>query len=96
MISKKSTINVVTFLSVNFALLSCVLCGGYNFNIFHIRSMADERKSLFKHPYQHRRSRKLTPDLFTPYLPGPELIPPSPMSVNQTIPIFSVSGSLIT
>ena len=51
------------------------------------------RGSLFKHPYQHRRSRKLTPDLFTPYLPGPELIPLSPMSVNWTIPIFSVSRS---
>ena len=55
--------------------------------------MVDERKSLFKCPYQCRRSRKLTPDLFTPYLPGPELIPPSPMSVNQTVPIFSVSRS---
>ena len=48
---------------------------------------------MFKCPHQCRRSRKLSPDLFTPYLPGPELILPPPMSVNQTIPIFSVSRS---
>ena len=69
------------------------LCRGDNLNIFYIRSMVDERKSLFKHPYWHRRSRKSTPNLFTPYHPGPELILPSPMSVDQTMPVFSVSRS---
>ena len=68
------------------------LCRGNNLNIF-CRSKADERKSLFKHPYQHRRSRKSTPDLFTPYPPGPELTLPSPMSVDQTMPVYSVSRS---
>ena len=55
--------------------------------------MADKRKSLFKHPYWHRRSRRSTPDLFTPYLPGPELILPSPMSMVQTMPIYLISRS---
>ena len=55
--------------------------------------MADKRKSVFKHSYWHRRSRRSTPDLFTPYLPGPELIPPSPMSVVQTMPVYSISRS---
>ena len=53
--------------------------------------MVDRRKSLFKHPYQCRRSRRSTPDLFTPYLPGPELILPSPMSMVQTMPVYSIS-----
>ena len=55
--------------------------------------MADERKSLFKCPYWCRRSRRSTPDLFTPYLLGPELILPSSMSVNQSMPVYSVSRS---
>ena len=55
--------------------------------------MADKRKSLFKCPYWHRRSRRSTPDLFTPYLLGPELILPSPMSVVQTMPVYLVSRS---
>ena len=55
--------------------------------------MVDKRKSLFKCPYQHRRSRRSTPDLFTPYLLGPELILPSPMSMVQSMPIYSVSRS---
>ena len=55
--------------------------------------MADKRKSLFKHPYQHRRSRRSTPDLLTPYLPCPELILPSPMSVVQTMPVYLISRS---
>ena len=55
--------------------------------------MADKRKSLFKHPYQHRRSRRSTPNLLTPYLPGPELILPSPMSVVQTMPVYLISRS---
>ena len=90
----KPIINVVIFLSEK--VLFCYpvsLCRGDNLNIFYIRSMADERKSLFKCPYWCRRSRKSTPDLFTPYLPGPELILPSPMSVDQTMPVFSVSRS---
>ena len=90
----KPTINVVIFLSGK--VLFCYpvsLCRGDNLNIFYIRSMVDDRKSLFKHHYQHRRSRKSTPDLFTPYLPGPELILPSPMSVDQTMHVFSVSRS---
>ena len=61
-------------------------------HIFRI-PMVDKRKSLFKHPYQHRRSRRSTPDLLTPYLPGPELILPSPMSVVQTMPVYSISRS---
>ena len=69
------------------------LCRGDNLNIFYIRSMVDERKSLFKCPYQHRGSRKSTPDLLTPYLLGAELILPSPMSVVQTMPVYSVSRS---
>ena len=55
--------------------------------------MAYKRKSLFKHPYQHRRSRRSNPNLFTPYLLGPELILPSPMSVVQTMPVYSISRS---
>ena len=69
------------------------LCREYNFIILYIRSMADKRKSLFKHPYQCRRSRKSTPDLFTPYLPSPELMFLPLMSMNQTVPVFSVSRS---
>ena len=55
--------------------------------------MVDKRKSLFKHPHWHRRSRRSTPDLFTPYLLGPELILPSPMSMVQTMPVYSISRS---
>ena len=55
--------------------------------------MADKRKSLSKHPYQCRRSRRSTPDLLFPYLPGPELIVPSPMSTVQTMPVYSTSRS---
>ena len=57
------------------------------------RSMADKRKSLSKHPYQCRRSRRSTPDLLSPYLPGPELILPPPMSIVQTIPVYSTFRS---
>ena len=53
--------------------------------------MADKRKSLFKCPYQHKRSRRSTPVLLTPYLLGPELILPSPLSVVQTMPVYSIS-----
>ena len=55
--------------------------------------MADKRKSLSKHPYQHRRSRRSTPDLSFPYFPGPELFVPSPMSAVQTMPVHSTSKS---
>ena len=55
--------------------------------------MVDKRKSLFKCPYWHRRSRRSTPDLLTPYLLGPELILPSPMSMVQTMPVYSISRS---
>ena len=55
--------------------------------------MADKRKSLSKHPYWHRRSRRSTPDLLFPYLPGPELLVPSPMSTAQTMPVYSTSRS---
>ena len=48
---------------------------------------------MFKHPYWCRRIRTSTPDLFTPYLLGPELILPSPMSVVQTVPVYSISRS---
>ena len=55
--------------------------------------MADKRKSLCKCPYQHRKSRRSTLDLLTPYLLGPELILPSSMSVVQTMPVYSISRS---
>ena len=55
--------------------------------------MVDKRKCLFKHPYWCSRSRRSTPDLFTPYLLGPELILPSPMSMVQTMPVYSISRS---
>ena len=53
----------------------------------------DKRKSLFKCSYQHRRSRRSTPDLLTPYLLGPELILPSLMSIVQTMPVYLISRS---
>ena len=55
--------------------------------------MVEKRKSLFKHPYWHRRSRRSTPDLLTPYLLGPELILPSSTSMVQTMPVYSISRS---
>ena len=55
--------------------------------------MADKRKSLSKHPYRCRGSRRCTPGLLFPYLPGPELIVPSPMSAVQTMPVYSTSNS---
>ena len=55
--------------------------------------MADKRKSLSKHPYQHSRSMRSTPNLFSPYLLCPELILPSPISVVQTMPVYSISRS---
>ena len=55
--------------------------------------MVDKRKSLSKHPHWHRGSRKPTPDLLFPYLLGPELIVPSPMSTVQTMPVYLTSNS---
>ena len=53
--------------------------------------MAEKRKSVFKHPFRHRRNRSSTPapDLLSPYLPGPELFISSPMSAIQTRPVYS-------
>ena len=55
--------------------------------------MVDKRKSVFKHPYQHRRNRISTPDLLFPYLPGPELFVSPPMSTVQTVPVYSTARS---
>ena len=55
--------------------------------------MVDKRKSLSKHPYWHRRSRRSTPDLLFPYLPGPELFVSPPMLAVQTMPVYSTSRS---
>ena len=55
--------------------------------------MVDKRKSLSKHPYQCRRSRRSTPDLLFPYFLGPELFVPSSMSAVQTMPVYSTSKS---
>ena len=59
--------------------------------------MAEKRKSVFKHPCQHRRNRTVTPDLLSPYLPGAELFVSPPMSSAQTRPVYSTArfgGSL--
>ena len=57
------------------------------------RLMAEKRKSAFKHPYRHRRNRTFTPDLLSPYLPGPELFISPPMSTIQTRPAYSTARS---
>ena len=53
--------------------------------------MAEKRKSVFKHPSRHRRNRSSTPtpDLLSPYFPGPELYISSPISAIQTRPVYS-------
>ena len=53
--------------------------------------MAEKRKSAFKHPYRCRRNRisTPTPDLLSPYLPGPELFISPPISTIQTRPAYS-------
>ena len=59
--------------------------------------MAEKRKSVFKCPCQHRKNRTVTPDLLSPYLPGPELFVYPPMSSAQTRPVYSTArfgGSL--
>ena len=58
--------------------------------------MAEKRKSAFKCPYRHRRNRTSTPDLLSPYLPGPELFISPPMSTIQTRPVYSTARSDIT
>ena len=55
--------------------------------------MVDKRKSLSKCPYQCRRSRRSTPDLLFPYLPGPELFLSPPMLTVQTMPVYPTSSS---
>ena len=55
--------------------------------------MAEKRKSAFKCPYRHRRNRISTPDLLSPYLPGPESFISSPMSTIQTRPVYSTARS---
>ena len=55
--------------------------------------MADKRKSLSKHSYQCRRSRRPTPDLLFPYLLGPELFASPPMLAVQTMPVYLTSRS---
>ena len=59
------------------------------------RQMAEKRKSAFKHSYRHRRNRSSTTalDLFSPYLPGPELFISPPMSTIQTRPAYSTARS---
>ena len=55
--------------------------------------MVDKRKSLSKHPYQHRRSRRSTLDLLFPYFLGPELFVPSSMLAVQAMPVYLTSSS---
>ena len=57
------------------------------------RLMAEKRKSAFKCPYRCRRNRTSTPDLLSPYLPGPELFISPPMSTIQTRPVYSTARS---
>ena len=55
--------------------------------------MAEKKKFAFKHPYRHRRNRTSTPDLLSPYLPGPELFISPPMLTVQTRPVYSTARS---
>ena len=55
--------------------------------------MADKRKSVSKHPYQHRRNRTSTSDLLFPYLLGPELFVSPSMSTVQTRPVYLTARS---
>ena len=55
--------------------------------------MVDKRKSLSKHPYWHRRSRRSTPELLFPYLLGLELFVSPLMWTVQTMPVYSTSRS---
>ena len=53
--------------------------------------MVEKRKSVSKHPYQHRRRRMPTPDLLFPYLLSPELFVSPSMSTVQTSPVYSTA-----
>ena len=55
--------------------------------------MAEKRKSAFKCPHRRMRNRTFTPDLLSPYLPGPELFISPPMSTIQTRPVYSTARS---
>ena len=55
--------------------------------------MAEKRKSAFKRPYRCRRNRISTPDLLSPYLPGPELFISPHMLTIQTRPAYSTARS---
>ena len=55
--------------------------------------MAEKKEICFKHPHRHRRNRTSTPDLLSPYLPGPELFISPPMSTIQTRPVYSTARS---
>ena len=57
------------------------------------RQMAEKRKSAFKRPHRCRRNRIFTPDLLSPYLPGPELFISPPMVTIQTRPAYSTARS---
>ena len=70
-----------------------ILCKGDNFKHIFRRLMVDKRKSLSKHPYWHKRSRRSTPDLLFPYLLGPELFVSPPMLAVQTMPVYLTSRS---
>ena len=81
---------------VKWNMLKCfiiILYKGDNVKHIFRKIMVDKRKSLSKHPYQHRRSRRSTPDLLFPYFQAPELFVPSPMSAFQTMPVYSTSRS---
>ena len=58
--------------------------------------MVDKRKSLSKCPYWCRRSRRSTPKLLFPYLPGLELFVSPPTLTVQTMPVYSTSRSGIS
>ena len=70
-----------------------ILYKGDNFKYIFRRLMVDKGKSLSKCPYWHRRSRRPTPDLLFPYLPGPELFVSPSMLTVQTMPVYSTSRS---
>ena len=56
--------------------------------------MVDRRKSVHKHPHCHRRNRiSTTPNLLSPYLPGPELFVSPPMSTAQIRPVYLTARS---
>ena len=76
-----------------FGELYCSFCKGDILKHIFRRLMADKRKSVFKHPYWHRRNRISTPDLLFPYLLGPELFVSPPMLTIQTVPVYLTARS---